>query len=881
MTSFAKNARCSDRPMILRSLIHQILLWILIPIIAVIAFVWVQLDDLHHRFVDFRENDIANQLGRVERELQLVQNTTEQIAKMTARDSKVVLAFNNREADSLFRFGKNVINSTLVDQMIFVDRQGLVLARGHDEFAFNDDMGGDRFFRIAREGGEFSGLIDLEGGAAFIVAMPIVEFGAVFRGVLIVARKIAPHLIHRIGVDLGMTIAIDNRDGAKTISARHDEGIASSSKPLPYNSLAKADWVLSVSKNYQNDLAVLNAARKEILLFTLLATAAVLAFVYASVHYLLRPLRRLHACLLQHQDGHFAATELKPDIITEGSPRNELGFIANKALTTIQELERAQAELQLMHHTLEQLVVARTKELSRKTEELQHEVLERKQAEARELGLKNQLQSIFDSMRCLLVGVDTAGSVTFVNAETETLCGRGLEELSGLPLDTITRLYGVSGNDILETARNNGEQWQTRRFQTALHDHRVHLDVTTYPFRVGEEVGYIIRIDDVSHQVAMELELFRADKLQSIGILAGGIAHNFNNLLAVILGNINLVQQDTRVDGESAAYLTTAVKAVHNAKKLTRELLTFAKGGKPRKRLADLAEVVREAVAAAPEENSCVCRLSLASGLWSVEIDPDQIEQVVAKMVANAAQAMEGAPVIDIACANIAAENDPRLAQLAPGPYVCITIADGGSGMPTEILARVFDPYFSTKGEGHGLGLAICYSIVRNHHGLIIVDSQPGYGTSFSIFLPAKPEASLPEKSAPAVEAPRQSQLRILVMDDEPMIREVVKAMLEVLGHQVFLAADGEEAIERYREALACGTPPDLVFMDLVVPGGMGGKDAVKELLLVDPFAKVVVCSGYSDDPVLANCRQFGFVAAIAKPYALSELQRIIAETAG
>ncbi len=626
---------------------------------------------------------------------------------------------------------------------------------------------------------------------------------------------------------------------------------------------------------------ILNAARKEILLFTLLATGAVLAFVYASVHYLLRPLRRLHACLLQHEDGHFAITALKTDIITEGSPRNELGFIAAKALTTIKELEKAQAELQLMHHNLEQLVVARTKELSRKTEELQHEVLERKQAEVRELCLKNHLQSIFDSMRCVLVGVDTAGAVTFVNAETEALCGRALEELRGLPLNTITSLYGVSGDDILETARNNREQWQTRRFQTDLHDHRVHLDITTSPFRVGEEVGYVIRIDDVSRHVAMEQELFRADKLQSIGILAGGIAHNFNNLLAVILGNINLVQQDKQVGGESGAYLATAVQAVHNAKKLTRELLTFAKGGKPRKRLADLAEVVREAAAIVTKGNSCGCRLSLTSGLWPVEIDPSQIEQVIAKMMANASQAMENDPVIDIVCANVSAENDPRLAQLPPGPYVCITIADSGSGMPTEILSRIFDPYFSTKGEGHGLGLAICYSIVRKHHGLIVVDSQPEHGTSFSIFLPAKPEVSLPEKSAPAVEALRQSQLRILVMDDEPMIREVMQAMLGVLGHQVILAADGEEAIACYRQALACGTPPDLVLMDLVVPDGMGGKDAVKELLLVDPLAKVVVCSGYSDDPVLANCSQFGFVAAMAKPYAFSELQRIIAETAG
>lgn len=858
------------------SLITQIIFWILLPVVCIMMFVWFQLDDLSNRFIVQLERDISARLDQIERDLFLVEDTAGQIAKMVARDSKVILAIKNREADFLFRMGKNTIDSTLIDHLTFVDPQGVVLARGHDEFAFNDSIAEDVFFQLAAEGREFSGLTSLGEGAAFVFALPIYEFGTVLRGTIIVARFVSPQLLAKIGNELNLTVALSQESEADETPLRSGGGLAHARKTLRFDSANHRAWSLSVSKSYHQEIVVLEQARREILMFTILATGAVLCFVYVSIRYLLRPLRRLHAVLLRHQDGLLDAASLDTGAITGGTPRNELGFIAVTALTTIRDLEQAQGELRRMHDNLEQLVDLRTGELSRKTGELEHEVQVRKQAEARELGLRNHLQCIFDSMCCVLVVVDTAGRITFVNAEAETLCGMSFQQLKGLSLDAVSHFYGISGCELLERLRHSGDPWQTHRFCQELGERRVCLDMTSYPFRVGENAGFVIRIDDVTRHVAMEQELFKSEKLKAIGLLAGGIAHDFNNVLAVILGNINLVQRDQRLSEESGKYLATAEKAVSNARNLTRQLLTFAQGGEPQKELTDPVKVVRNGAVLGSEGRPVGYRLSSDSGVWPVEIDVHQIEQVIGEMMKNAVQVLPAGAVVDIACANVSVGELASLEGLPPGPYVCITVADSGSGMPGEILSRVFDPYFSTKGSGHGLGLAICYSIIRKHHGMIAVDSRPDQGTVFSIYLPAKPDAHLPRHGDVDDQKGSGPSLRILVMDDEVMIREVVKAMLSLLGHQTVTTSDGVEAVAYYRDSLALGVPPHLVLMDLVVVGGMGGKEATREILGLDPQAKIVVCSGYSDDPVLANCRQFGFAAALAKPYDFAELKRTI-----
>lgn len=864
--------------MFFHSLIHQIVLWILVPIVCVLGFVWFQLNSLHLRSIAYLEKDIATESERIERELQIVLNTTEQLAALTARDSKILQSYNNRATDSLYRIGSNLITSTLIDRVTFVDTQGIVIARGHDEFGFNDSMADNPFFTIAASGKTFAGLARLDDGVAFVVAQPLWEFGAVFRGVLIVSRTIAPQYLHRLGRELDMTIALDQQVAATATPIQKNEGLAQFNKKLPFESIDHAPMILTISKSYRGELKAIEAAQMKILLFSILATAAAMGFVYVSVRYLLRPMRQLRTWLQQHKEGNIGVEDLNENIISHNKTKNELGFIAHAALATIQDLEAARGELQRMHHDLELLVEERTQQLFQKTIELQEEVRERKQAEAQVLGLKNHLQSLFDSMRCALISVDATNMVTFVNAQAEAFSGLTFARLCGEPVEKILQSCGVPAQDINEIVRQNGDQRQSRRSLAQHRGQQLYLDITTYPFSYDAETGLIIRIDDVSHQVLMEQELFKIEKLKSIGLLAGGIAHDFNNFLTAILGNISLALFDGGLSEKGRKALANAEKAGLMAKDLTGQLLTFAKGGEPRKKLCALAEIVREAAQLAVLGGQYTCRFSISEDLWPVEIDQEQIEQVILNIVVNATQVLPKGEVIDITCVNVDSLGENHLIRLSPGPYVRITIADRGAGIPPEILSRIFDPYFSTRSEGDGLGLAICHSIVRRHNGTIAVESSPGTGTTFFIYLPARPGGFVVQANREGALAVERRPMRILVMDDDPMIREVLGAMLDLLGHQVLLAQDGDEAIKKYQQAQESGALIDLIIMDLVIPGGMGGKEAVREIHRLCPDARVIVSSGYSSDPVLANYRDYGFSATMVKPYQLKELARVINE---
>ena len=248
-------------------------------------------------------------------------------------------------------------------------------------------------------------------------------------------------------------------------------------------------------------------------------------------------------------------------------------------------------------------------------------------------------------------------------------------------------------------------------------------------------------------------------------------------------------------------------------------------------------------------------------------MDSGQISQVVQNIILNAAQAMPDGGVVDISCRNVHQENCGE----DSGNYVRIVIHDNGSGIPAYLQDSIFDPYFTTKEEGHGLGLAVTHSIVAKHGGRITVESEEGQGTTFTIHLPASPGERLAEE--PVVKPEKvEGQARILVMDDDEMIRSITQNVLDHLGYTVVLAADGQEALRLYRENREAGTPIDLAIMDLTIPGGMGGKETIRELLSFDPQAKVIVASGYSNDPVMANYREYGFAAMLSKPFDVREL---------
>ncbi len=384
----------------------------------------------------------------------------------------------------------------------------------------------------------------------------------------------------------------------------------------------------------------------------------------------------------------------------------------------------------------------------------------------------------------------------------------------------------------------------------------------------GQPIALAAISRDISERKKLEEEMARGDKLNSIGILAGGIAHDFNNLLTAIFGNISLAKMYANRQGEQYKRLEESEKAAERARDLTHQLLTFSKGGAPVKKTIALRELVKESANFILRGSNVKCEFSLPADLRHVEADEGQISQVLNNLIINATHAMSEGGTIQMHCANLRV--DPGEPPLAKGDYVSISIMDHGNGISKNHLSKIFDPYFTTKKRGSGLGLSTSYSIVRSHGGQITVDSHLGIGTTFTVFLPASVEA----KPRQFAEEDRfvTGKGRILVMDDEEAVREVSQGMLETLGYSVTLTKDGTEAIDVYQEAMASGVPFDSVLMDLTVPGGMGGMEAIKRILEIDSKAKAIVCSGYSNDMVMADPGSFGFRAVVPKPYSLRQL---------
>jgi PAS domain S-box-containing protein len=371
-------------------------------------------------------------------------------------------------------------------------------------------------------------------------------------------------------------------------------------------------------------------------------------------------------------------------------------------------------------------------------------------------------------------------------------------------------------------------------------------------------------------------EMLKIQKLESLGILAGGIAHDFNNLLAAILSNVQLVSCKLTRGMDGSADLKAVENATLKAANLTKQLLAFSKGGTPVKQTAVLSEIITETVEFVLRGSSVRCEYNFPADLWAVEIDGGQISQVIQNLVINACQAMPGGGVIKVSVSNQVVPPGNEM-MLSAGNYVKVEIKDQGKGIPAEDLTRIFDPYFTTKKKGNGLGLSSCYYILKNHDGYIGVRSQVGTGSTFYFYLPALLENCISLKKADPLVT--QGHGRILLMDDEPLIRDSVREFLESCGYQVLVAEDGWTAVGLYKQMKEALTPFDVVIMDLTIPGGMGGKEAVKHILSLDPQARVIVSSGYSNDPVMSDYQRYGFCNVVTKPYRMEELSEKIKES--
>jgi len=391
--------------------------------------------------------------------------------------------------------------------------------------------------------------------------------------------------------------------------------------------------------------------------------------------------------------------------------------------------------------------------------------------------------------------------------------------------------------------------------------------------REGELIAGLVVFPDITERRLMEEERKKLQKMESIGTLAGGIAHDFNNILMGIFGGLELAKMSLPEEHESYKYIETAHQALERATHLTKQLLTFAKGGDPLFETFRLQRLMHDAVQLNLSGSNIKAEVRLADDLWPIYGDRGQISHVLANLIINAKQAMPDGGRVVITGKNVAAGDEDALQF--EGDSVKITIRDEGVGISEKFLERIFDPYFSTKQSGSGLGLAIVHSVITKHNGQIRVDSTPDIGTTFTLYLPADKQGECPQESGPTpVLSDSVQKGRILVMDDEPMVREIAERMLGLLGYEAVGAEDGAQALEMYRQAQEECQAFLCVIMDLTIPGQMGGKEAVRRLLELDPSSKVIVASGYSTDPVMTAFRTFGFQGRLAKPFQLQELQR-------
>ena len=484
------------------------------------------------------------------------------------------------------------------------------------------------------------------------------------------------------------------------------------------------------------------------------------------------------------------------------------------------------------------------------------------------------LKSIADGV----ITTDKNRVIQFVNRQAEKMLALDDDSIKGNIFSDVVNLSTEVNKSLVEQAINKAQIVEIE--QTVLKAHNgnqipVSCRVAPIYDRTSHVLGAVAILRDISDDLHREIERTKAEKLDALGILAGGIAHDFNNRLTVIMNLVELIRRTATLPHQVEKRLEGIYKTALKARDLAKQLLTFARGGAPIKEVSTLQNLIKDVTEFVLAGSNIIYELNLPDDLWLVEIDESQIAQVFENLLVNAKQAMPGGGTIIINAKNFEYRKNNSL-LLPLGKYVRISIMDTGPGIPEENLTKIFDPYFTTKTGGSGLGLATVYSIIKKHDGLIDVTSRVGQGTCFTIYLPATEKQPEQKVQSSIYHVDQDSSLRILVMDDEEEILEVVSDTLEFLGHTCMTARDGQEMLHIYQKAMKRGEVFDAVIMDMTVPGGMGGKEAIQKLLQIDPDAVAIASSGYSHDDVIANYKKYGFKAVLNKPYTMDELARIL-----
>lgn len=494
---------------------------------------------------------------------------------------------------------------------------------------------------------------------------------------------------------------------------------------------------------------------------------------------------------------------------------------------------------------------------------------------------KERLQVTLRSIGDGFITTDTFGKVTMINKVAEHLTGWTQKEAEGFDItdvfhiiDATTRKVSqnpvqiaLESSSIVELADNNilvsrdGNERLINDSVAPIFDEKSQI------------IGVVLVFCDITEKKLMEKHLQQVQKMNAISTLAGGIAHDFNNMLSVITGNLSIALSDLNPKHELFELLSETYDGARKAESLTQQLLTFSKGGEPIKKISNINKLLQESAKFVISGTKTRLIFDLDPQLMPAEIDSGQINQVISNLVINANQAMLDGGTITIQTNNFLLDAQNKF-SLPPGRYIKISIIDQGIGIPEKNILHVFEPFYTTKEKGNGLGLAISYSIIKKHGGHMSVSSSYGNGATFNIYLPASEKTII--ETADNDNFRHQGQGHVLILDDQVSILKMVTKMLKTMGYKTTCTTDGTQTIESYLKAFQSGNKFDLVILDLTIPGGMGGKQTISELLKIDPNVKAVVSSGYANDPIMANYQMFGFWAIVPKPYTKAQLAEIL-----
>ncbi|MGS0765531.1 ATP-binding protein [Syntrophomonas curvata] len=574
---------------------------------------------------------------------------------------------------------------------------------------------------------------------------------------------------------------------------------------------------------------------------------------YITTHRLYKdiisPLKKTVYAIRRVREGNYHEIDLE-------ERNDELGLLVREFNSMACRISGLMADLKEAHEELENRVKQRTNELAAEKERL-----------AVTLG------SIGEGV----ISTDLNGVIVLSNDMVAKILDRDAADLPGKNLEEVLQVPPPEGGGEARLKENAVVEVRNHILVTGEGKERL-VDIVGSPIRDESDKyeGMVWVLHDITEKQRFEEELIKASKLESLGILASGLAHDFNNLLTVIAGNISLarmVTEGSRSDPTSE-FLEEAEKGTLQARGLAQQLLAFSRGGEPIIKTVSTSNLLRNSVKFALSGSNVSCEFFIPEKLWNVEIDEGQISQVLNNLVLNAIQAMPDGGIIRISAQNLSLRETNKVLPLPPGKYVLLSIADQGKGIPEKYRARIFEPYFTTKESGTGLGLATSQSIIRKHGGYLTFDSRLNAGTTFCVYLPVS-ECEREDRNA-LTYPPAKGQGRVLVTDNDATVRTVVVEMLVSLGYEAESAENDGQAAEFYRNALQEGRKFDAVIIDLAAPNGMTGREVVQALLSLDPEAVVILSSASSTEELALNYREMGFAAFIAKPYGITELSELL-----